>query len=157
MILVLAVFVVAKWGLRRDERTGTPIGVALILFGLLFDVLITEGKAFYAYLGASQSRYVTYDVMVVVGIYLATLGDLHARVVTRIALAAMAIQLAFGLHYGLEGARTQHQVYVTSANLTRNIDHESDATIRLLNLGESPQMIRGQAAFLREHHLSLYR
>ena len=39
VILVLAVFVVLKWGIRRDESGGIPIGVAMITFGLLFDAL----------------------------------------------------------------------------------------------------------------------
>jgi hypothetical protein len=167
VILVLAVFVVVKWGLHRDEDTGTPVGVALILFGLLFDLLITDGRMFFGYWGASQSRYVTNDVLVLAGVYLATLGGSRSTgrslfdridrgVISRVALAAMVIQVAFGVHYGIEGAQHEHQDYVTAATLTRNIDHESDLTAYRLYIAESPGEIREQAAFLREHHLSLY-
>jgi hypothetical protein len=189
VILVLAVFVVLKWGIRRDERGGAPIGVAMITFGLLFDLLITEGRVFYGYLGASQSRYTTYDVMVLAGIYMTTLSRapsgvqvetgkrrrvttrrphpamariravvdrIDRRWVARVALVAIVIQLAFGIHYGLEGARSEHQDYVTSATLTRNMDHESDGTVRYLYFVDTPEWIREQAAFLREHHLSLF-
>ena len=164
VLLVVAVFVVVKWGLRKDERTGTPIGVALILFGLLFDLLITEGRVVYSYWGASQSRYVTDDVLVLVGIYLAVLGTptrkLFTRVdrgvVARIALAAMAIQVVLGVHYGIDGARGDHQDFVRAASVTRNIDHESNLTVLSLYIDESPQLLREQAAFVREHHLSFY-
>ena len=158
VILVLAVFVVAKWGLHRDERTGGPIGVALIVFGLLFDLLVTEGRVVYAYWGASQSRYVTFDVMVLVGIYLATLGSpaVDRGVVARVAMAAIVIVVAFGVHYGIEGARYEHQRYVASATITRNIEHESDLNVYSLYIAQSPQLTRQDAAFLREHHLSLY-
>ena len=183
VILVLAVFVVLKWGVRRDEQGGAPIGVAMITFGILFDFLITEGRSFYGYLGASQSRYTTYDLMVLAGIYMTTLsGDpfrveitssergphralvrvrtlvdrIDRRTVTLIALAAIVIQLPFSVHYGLQGARLEHRDYVNSATLTRNIDHEPDGTVRYLYPVDTPEWIRQQVAFLREHHLSLF-
>jgi hypothetical protein len=188
-ILVLAVLVVLKWGIRRDVRSGAPIGIAMIVFGLLFDALITEGRLEFGYWGASQSRYTTYDLLVLAGIYMTALrgAPLRVRVATgasgrgvtrevhpalaraqgfidridrrvliRVALSAMVIQLAFGVHYGLEGARGEQQAYVTAATLTRNINHESDHDILILYLPEGPQWIREQAAFLRKHHLSLY-
>ena len=43
-IFVLAVVVLLRWGIRRDEHSGAPIGVALIVFGLLFDALVTQGR-----------------------------------------------------------------------------------------------------------------
>lgn len=73
VILVLAVLALLRWGLRRDERSPAPIGIALILYGLLFDVLITQGRVFLFYFAASQSRYTTNDVLVLAGIYLAAL------------------------------------------------------------------------------------
>jgi hypothetical protein len=50
VIFVLAVLVLLRWGIRRDERSGAPIGVAMIVFGLLFDALITQGRLFFGYL-----------------------------------------------------------------------------------------------------------
>ncbi len=49
VILVLAVLVLLRWGLRRDEHSAAPIGIALILYGLLFDALITQGRVFLFY------------------------------------------------------------------------------------------------------------
>ena len=74
VILVLALLVLIRWGVRRDEHGAAPIGVALILYGLLFDALITQGRVFLFYFAASQSRYTTNDVLVLAGIYLAVLG-----------------------------------------------------------------------------------
>ena len=73
VLLVLAVLALLKWGIARDELSGAPIGVALIVFGLLFDVLITQGRFWRGYFFASQSRYSTYDILVLAGIYLAAL------------------------------------------------------------------------------------
>ncbi len=93
VILVLAVFVVLRWGIRRDESGGVPIGVAMIIFGLLFDALITEGRFFFGFAGAAQSRYTTYDVIVLAGIYLTSLGRAtaeRAEKATRVPAFAMA-------------------------------------------------------------------
>jgi hypothetical protein len=73
VILVLAVLVLIRWGLRRDEHSAVPIGIALILFGLLFDALITQGRLYLLYEAAAQSRYTTNDVLVLAGIYLTAL------------------------------------------------------------------------------------
>jgi hypothetical protein len=158
LILALAVFVVVRWGIHRDPESGSPIGIALIVYGLLFGALITDGRVLFGYWGVSQSRYTTYDALVVVGIYLTALSRARAdrRTVTGIALGVMAIQVVFSAHYGIAGARSQQQADLNAAALTRAIDHESELTIYSLDIGESPQEIRQDAAFLREHHLSLY-
>jgi hypothetical protein len=74
LIVAVAVGTVLICGFRRDERTGSPIGIALICFGLLFAVIVTQGRSFYGYGGASFSRYTTFDLLILVGIYLALLG-----------------------------------------------------------------------------------
>ena len=73
VILVLAILVLVRWGVRRDEHSAIPIGIALILYGLLFDAMITQGRLFLLYFAASASRYTTNDVLVLAGIYLAAL------------------------------------------------------------------------------------
>lgn len=79
VLLVLAVLALLKWGIARDELSGAPIGVALIVFGLLFDLLITQGRFWRGYFFASQSRYTTYDILVLTGIYLAALDGARSR------------------------------------------------------------------------------
>ena len=79
VILVLAVLVLVRWGLRRDEHSAAPIGIALILYGLLFDALITQGRLFLLYFAASASRYTTNDVLVLAGIYLTALDRSSSR------------------------------------------------------------------------------
>ena len=79
VLLVLAVLVLLRWGFRRDEQSPAPIGIALILYGLLFEVLITQGRVFLFYFAASQSRYTTNDVLVLAGIYLVALDRSSSR------------------------------------------------------------------------------
>jgi hypothetical protein len=80
VVLVLATIVVLKWGVRRDERTGSPIGVVMIIYGLLFDAMISLGRLFEGVDAASQSRYTTNDVLVLTGIYMTVLGASRSRV-----------------------------------------------------------------------------
>ena len=73
-IVALAVGTLLICGFRRDEHTGSPMGIALIWYGLLFAAIVTQGRSFYGYGGASSSRYTTFDLLILVGIYLALLG-----------------------------------------------------------------------------------
>ncbi len=74
VILVLAALVVVAYGFRRDSSGGGPVGIALICVGLLFVVIVTVGRVRFGYLGASASRYTTYDLLIPIGILLTVLG-----------------------------------------------------------------------------------
>jgi hypothetical protein len=74
VILVLAGLTLIAYGIRRDDRGGSPIGVALICVGLLFAAIVTAGRIRFGYLGASASRYTTYDLLIPIGIFLTVIG-----------------------------------------------------------------------------------
>jgi Bacterial Ig domain len=84
MLLGLAIVLASIWILitycrPRDELGGSPIAAALICFGLLFAALVTEGRIRVGLSGASQSRYTTFDLLIVVGIYMAVLEQFTLR------------------------------------------------------------------------------
>ena len=190
-IVIIAVATAAIYGIRRDERSGGPIGVGLIAYGLLFGAMVTQGRIFFGAVGASQSRYTTFDVLVLVGIYLALLErppqgvrrlsppsttdrsppairswvgrpigwfQRHGlRMLRAGLLVAVAVQVSLGLHYGLIGARANHQRQVADVAILRTIDHQSDSTVRdRLYFPKSAGWIRMEVRFLKEHHLSLF-
>lgn len=70
LLVVLAVFLLVVYGIRRDSESSSPLGLSLIVMGLLFGVLVTKGRIFFGYVGAGASRYTTMDVLVPIGIYL---------------------------------------------------------------------------------------
>lgn len=72
-IVTIAIWVVIAYGFRRNEATGYPIGVALICFGLLFAVTITVGRTSWGLWAAGASRYTTFDLLILIGCYLAVL------------------------------------------------------------------------------------
>ena len=69
VLLATSVWAVALYGFRRDEATGRSVGVALVVFGLLFAAATPLGRAwaglFYA------SRYNTFYLLLLAGCYLA--------------------------------------------------------------------------------------
>jgi hypothetical protein len=72
-ILLAAISAIVIRGFRRNETDGSPIGIALICFGLLFAAFITQGRIIFGYSGAGGSSYSTFDLLVLVGIYLVLL------------------------------------------------------------------------------------
>ncbi|MGP0109225.1 MAG: hypothetical protein ACLPR9_10275 [Acidimicrobiales bacterium] len=73
-IMALAVYSIAAYGVRRDEESASPFGIALIGYGVLFAAAITQGRIGFGEAGASASRYTTFDLLILVGIYLTLLG-----------------------------------------------------------------------------------
>ena len=69
LLFLLAIYVVIAYGLRRNRSDGSPIGVALVIFGLLFTTLVTLGRSSYGQ--ALDSRYALFDNLIAVGCYLA--------------------------------------------------------------------------------------
>ncbi len=69
LLFVVAIYVVIAYGLRRNEADGSPLGVALVWFGLLFAVLVAVGRSSYGL--AVGSRYAVFDHLILVGCYLA--------------------------------------------------------------------------------------
>jgi hypothetical protein len=75
LVFLMAISVVNAQRFRRDDVGGGPVGIALIFYGLLFAAATTQGrlKAGMAY--ASASRFTTFDLLILVGAYLALFGS----------------------------------------------------------------------------------
>jgi hypothetical protein len=78
-VIVVGAGVIVTYGIRRDDQSSAPFGVALIVMGLLFAATVTEGRVIFGAWAASASRYTTFDLLVPVGIYLALLERPRAR------------------------------------------------------------------------------
>ena len=71
-VFLLAVACLAIYG-RRRRLSKSPVGPASICFGILLAVVVTIGRTNLGVWAASQSRYVTEDLMILVGCYLCLL------------------------------------------------------------------------------------
>jgi hypothetical protein len=79
IILIASVWAVGAVCLGRLAPQGGPLAVALICFGFLFAALATGSRAFQGLSAASASRYRTFDLLPLVGIYLLALEGLGYR------------------------------------------------------------------------------
>ena len=174
VVVLVAIFTLIV-GLRaRVPGDGRPIGMALIVVGLFFAAIVTAGRVSLGYWVASGSRYTTFDLLTVVGIYLTLLSrpsrqatgnsgfirriDRAGPIVLRWCLAPIIIiQMGLGLQNGLELAASNHRYQLHAAEVLRTIDHQSDGTVTYyLYLFKPADFIRREARVLKDHHLSLF-
>ena len=166
LIFLIGTWVVIRYGLRRDETSGAPIGVALICFGFLFALAVPVGTVWVsgAWVGTG-SRYAIYLLLVLVGSYLALISrpvskamdgrrDAIARILVRTAVVAViCLQVVLGAVNGLAGGRTTHQARSAAADVLVNIDHASNAEIWNAFAWDPPP---GSITVMRSLHLTLF-
>ena len=163
VIVAVAVWVVIAYGFRQTED-GTPVGVALILFGFSFAVLTTIGRVSFTVWAASGSRYTTFDLLIPAGCYLALLEraprSAGRRILQGATAAIIALLVVLGTSNGITQARSWHSLLQQASVVTANIDHESDETVEAgLSPGFSGDIrnIRRDARIAQARHLSVFR
>jgi hypothetical protein len=73
LIVATSIWTLTVFCSRPNDKSGTPIAAALICFGLLFAATVTDGRTVGGLASAGQSRYTTFDLLIVVGLYLVLL------------------------------------------------------------------------------------
>ena len=167
LIFAVACWVVVVYGLRRGPQTGGSVGVALVCFGLLFAVTFTVGRVQAGLSLAGASQYTTFDLLILVGCYLALLNPpvplldkrrfawLSWPILRMVFLGAVVLQVALGTMNGVTQARDLHNFQVSISDITANIDTAPASLVHLEVLG-TPQWIRHMAHFAQVRHLSLF-
>jgi hypothetical protein len=169
VVVLIALTVLIAYGFRRDGTSGTPIGTALILFGFLFAAFTTYGRVSAGIWDATFSRYTTYDLLIVVGTYVALLDRFKVRARSRrieriviplagaVLVGVIGLQVGFGISNGLAGARVNHQVETIGADVAVNVARAPAGTVQLsLRPGWSDGQIRRVVRTARKYHLSLF-
>lgn len=164
LVLALAIWTLIRYGLRRSSSGGGPVGASLTVFGLLFVLLIAQGRASLGFF--VPSRYSTYLLLIVVGTYLMLLGQhgkgsremavgTTSRVATGALAAVLLLQVVFGTYSGIVNARTWHARQVAAADITANMAKASDVLVagKVVNLEYGPREL---LPTLRDHHLALF-
>jgi hypothetical protein len=138
IILVAAVFVVVQT--VRHRRAGTlPLPLLLIVFALLYDLLIVEGRSSIGLAGVlSGNRYVLPNLLLVLGIFVYALAHMPGRdpdpgenrwrfalrwsaigVLAVFLLAQLAVAVPFGRHNGFLTKQSNVSFARTLVNLDR--------------------------------------
>ncbi len=186
IILTLALWLAISCSLRRDATDGSPLGVALICFGLLFTAMITASRAWEGFW--QTGRYAMFELLIWVGCYLALLGRVHLRVglltgsgssgspagdglsaaaprpwpglVNAVAwpilIGLIVVQVVLGTHYGVTYANSWRQRQLAAADVTSNINKVSDTFLQAEVGQYPPALIRQMAAFAKSQHLNLF-
>jgi len=183
LVLGLVLFAASIWVLvaycrRRDETSGMPIAAVLIIFGLLFVGLFAVGRIALGLPGASSSRFRTFDLLILVGLYLAVLdrwalrrsarGNIQATssgkhpqralvVLAGIVASVVCLQIVIGVPQGLAGARTDHANQILSGRVDVNVDRYPGGFVRSVIAVFYPiGFIRQMDQVAQQHHLSLF-
>ena len=91
-VLLLAAYSI--WTFLKNGKDGRhPLPVTLILFGLLFEFALVIGRSGYGVLQASSSRYTTYGLVLLVGIYLQLSAGRPAKHTLKSYMKAAAVVL----------------------------------------------------------------
>jgi hypothetical protein len=171
-IVIVALALFALWfGHRyRAAESAAPVGMALIVFGLLFAFSTTWGRTYGGPAAASASRYTTYDLLILVGAYLTFLAlprsavstRKSSRIMTRTVAAMLGCLIilvaVFGFVNGIRWARSSNANQILQAAVTVDIDHIPDNLVKtsLLELETPASQLRLDAHTLAAHGLSLY-
>jgi hypothetical protein len=169
VIFALALFTLWSAGRRRHAQGAAPIGMALTVFGLLFALSTTYGRAWGGPGAASASRYTTYDLLILVGVYLTFIGTQlgagHAqgtsRAVSRllgpVLGCVIALVAAFGIINGIRWAKSSEPGLLAQAAVTVDIDRIPGPRVQsLLGPAIPAHQLREDALVLSTHGLSLY-
>lgn len=130
LIFAIACWVIVTHGLRRGPRTASSIGVALVCFGLLFTATFTVGRVNGGLSFAGASQYTTFDLLILVGCYLALLHPSGVqREATRserlawpilriVVVGSVLLQIVLGTINGLTQADQLHQREIAISDIT---------------------------------------
>ncbi|MGH3636150.1 MAG: hypothetical protein ACRDTS_19095, partial [Mycobacterium sp.] len=132
-VILLAAVWVAVRTFRRPDRRRLPLPLALISFGLCFDISIAVGRLYLGIPEALSSRYAMPNLLIVVGVsihFLSRRAARHSRELqhglalsTFLVVVAVLAQIAVADHYGWLNGNSQrlvrHGTAWVEANLTR--------------------------------------
>jgi hypothetical protein len=158
---VLAATVVIGWIAYR-HKTPLPVlrlPLGLWLFGLLFDLLVTSGRTQLGLANANSSRYSTFNVLVVIGLYLAAVAifnpshrwpEIRAQAATHrlaagvctVAVLLVALQLAWSLPFGFKTGSAYQLERQAGAQALRAYRREPDGLL-------AKELYRGGGAYVR--------
>lgn len=130
VLLVVAFVVILDCFRRRDEHP-TCVPVALILFGLLFDLLIAISRVDFLH-NATFASYTMPNLLILVGIVMWIWSRFSAerwrsrglgmRTLIIIGMGVLLFQVATSSDAGIRGAQNFHDHLVTGARLVVNLD-----------------------------------
>ncbi len=170
VLIILVALGLILAALLRPRGDAAPLGIALICYGLLFTLFVTDGRAAAGLDAGGASRYTTFDLLTLVGCYLVLISRRGAsfrdgRTVTilwrtSVGLIGVAIglTLVFGTSNGLDEASSWQKEQVHASQVIVNIGRAPNVMVERA-LDVNPYYVhqeRELAAFARKNNLNLF-
>jgi hypothetical protein len=177
VLFALGLWVIIAYG-RPAESGGSPLGVALVVYGLLFTGIVTQGRAC---VGVAQSRYNTNLLLVPAGCYLALLnpplnrvrdgagglrgilagisgGRWSRRVAGLLVAIAVVLELVLGTGNGLDEARAWSAQQREVGYVTQHIATLPNRVVEAAQVypGAPMSFLRYVAHIAQERRLSVF-
>jgi hypothetical protein len=174
VLFAIAAWVIVVYGLRRDDASGRPVGVAMVVFGILYVLTIVLGRTSLSPTSGGASRYTTFTLLIIAGCYLSLLSRPRARartpqrgqpelttkstylIVRWTLFGAVCLLVVLGSMVGLDFGRYWHQRQEVMADVTVNLHKVSDQTVDTYLLPNGAQYVRLDARIASSRHLSLF-
>jgi hypothetical protein len=174
LIVALAIWVVLRHGLRRDEESPRVIGIAFICFGLLYVFSFTLGRAVFGITFAGTSIYRIDTLFIVVGIYLGLIGpsrveagegaSQHRRllgrqwdgIITVVVALVIVVQIVSGLITGFVGVQARRSDMIHTENVILNINKAPDNVVYGIFYVGVPDFVRQMVPILRADKLTFF-
>jgi hypothetical protein len=171
LIVFTALWLTFSAVVRGEENDGSPLGVGLICFGLLFAVTITAGRAGPGLDAGGGSRYTTFDLLTLVGCYFVLLARggvvstdrRRDKVLWWTSLGSVGVgvclTLILGTINGLDDASSWQSAQIQTARVIANMQRAPDSMIERDLIGNDPFEVpytRQRVVFARQNHLSLF-
>jgi hypothetical protein len=170
LIVLTSLWLIVSAVVQRQDDDATPLGVALICFGLLFASTIAIGRASAGLDAGGGSRYTTFDLLTLVGCYLVLLSrhgaeapgrprDGVLQLASGVAVGAIiCLQVVLGTSNGLNDARSWHNTQIQASEVIVNIKEAPDSMVERV-LVVNPAVVsytRQMTRFAQTNHLSLF-
>lgn len=172
-LILLGASALVLWGVlqRKVPASRLRLPLALWLSGLLFDIMVTVGRL---QLDAPlSSRYTTYGLVFLIGVYLGALtllnpphqlrslpGFLMGRpwrsALTGLVLAAVVVQVVWSIPNGIEQGRATLASRDQAALVLRDFRGEPNAVLARDLYPPSGAYVRGWASWLQARHWSVF-
>jgi hypothetical protein len=173
VLFAIAAWVIIVYGVRRDDVSGRPVGVAMVIFGILYVLTIVYGRTSASQTSGDASRYTTFTLLIVAGCYLSLLSRPRVRartskrgeqalatrtypIVRWTLFGAVCLLVVLGTLVGLDFGRYWHQREQVIADVTVNLHQVSDQTVDTYLFPNGAQYVRPWARIASDRHLSLF-
>ena len=154
-----ALFAVAQWYRRGRDHCGL-LGVSLIVFGIMFDAMVAFGRIKFGVAEMTSSRYTTYNLLLVSGVYLgvvsyAVRGVRSSLIATGGVMVLIAMQALVSYPLGWEAGGVTYKERVAASDVLVNYKIATDKLISG-QLFPAAQFVRSHALIMQSHSMSSF-